>query len=80
MADKWIHKAIKHHGAATAAAKKEGIPVHEWANKHQHDEGINGHRARLALTLHDLAQHEATEPDADEGQQPPPTPGMGQFH
>lgn len=50
MAD-FIQGAIKHPGAATAAAKAEGLTVRQWAMKHQHDSGVTGNRARLALTL-----------------------------
>jgi hypothetical protein len=42
---------IKHPGAATAAAKREGLSVHAWAEKHKHDPGTTGKRARLALTF-----------------------------
>lgn len=47
----FIQGAIRHPGAATAAAKAEGLTVHAWAVKHQHDPGTVGKRARLALTL-----------------------------
>ena len=40
---------VKHPGAATAAAKKEGLSVHAWATQHKHDPGTTGKRARLAL-------------------------------
>lgn len=48
---KWIAKAIKHPGAATAAAKKEGKSVAAWAQEHKGDSGTTGRRARLAITL-----------------------------
>jgi hypothetical protein len=51
MAKNFIQSAISHPGAATAAAKAEGLTVHAWAVKHQHDPGTTGKRARLALTL-----------------------------
>jgi hypothetical protein len=47
----FIQSAVKHPGAATAAAKAEGLSVHDWAVKHQHDKNVTGQRARLALTL-----------------------------
>lgn len=50
----FIKGAITHPGAATAAAKAEGLTVHAWAVKHQHDPGTVGKRARLALTLEGL--------------------------
>lgn len=55
MADpNFIKGAVKHPGAATAAAKAEGLTVHAWAVKHQHDPGTVGKQARLALTLEGL--------------------------
>jgi hypothetical protein len=83
MAEKWIQHAIKHKGAATAAAKKEGIPVHEWAEKHQSDKGVTGKRARLALTLHHITQHEesgAGDNDADDAPKAKPAAGMRGFY
>lgn len=47
----WMQGAVSHPGAATAAAKAEGLSVHAWAIKHQHDPGVTGQRARLALTF-----------------------------
>ncbi len=52
----FIQKAIKHPGAETRAAKAAGMSVHEYAEKHQHDPGTAGRRARLALTLSKLAK------------------------
>jgi hypothetical protein len=84
MAEKWIQHAIKHKGAATAKAKAEGLPVHEWAAKHQHDKNLTGKQARLALTLHHLSQTEESgkDNDADEaGEAKPKTnAGMGSFY
>lgn len=51
MAKKWIAGAIKHPGAATRAAKKEGKSVGAWAEEHKGDSGTTGRRARLAITL-----------------------------
>lgn len=47
----WIAGAIRHPGAATAAAKREGLSVAEWAEAHKGDSGVTGKRARLAQTL-----------------------------
>jgi hypothetical protein len=47
----WIAGAIKHPGAATAAAKQEGKSVGAWAQEHKGDKGTTGKRARLAITL-----------------------------
>lgn len=52
----WMQGAVKHPGAATAAAKAEGLSVHAWAIKHQHDPGVVGKRARLALTFERTAR------------------------
>jgi hypothetical protein len=40
---------IKHPGAETAAAKRAGKSVHEYAEEHKHDSGTAGARARSAL-------------------------------
>ncbi len=47
----WIQKAIKHPGAMTAAAKKEGVSNSKYEEEHKHDSGKAGARARLALNL-----------------------------
>ena len=52
----WIAGAIKHPGAETAAAKKAGMSVQAYAQKHKHDSGKAGKRARLALTLKGLKE------------------------
>ena len=54
----WIKGAIKHPGAMTAAAKKEGESTSEYEEKHKHDSGKAGKRARLALTLKNLKKEE----------------------
>lgn len=51
MAKKFIAKAIKHPGAMTAAAKREGLSNSEYEEKHKGDSGTSGKRARLAITL-----------------------------
>ena len=51
----WIKGAVTHPGASTADAKAEGLTVHEWAVKHQHDPGVTGRRARLALTFEGMS-------------------------
>ena len=51
MAKKWISKAIKHPGALTRSAKAAGKSPMEFAREHQHDSGVTGRRARLAITL-----------------------------
>lgn len=49
-------QVVKHPGAATAAAKREGLSVQAWAMKHRNDSGVTGKRARLALTFKKMAQ------------------------
>lgn len=53
----FIQKAIKHPGALRAAAHKAGESTHQFAEKHKHDSGKTGNRARLALTLSKLRPH-----------------------
>lgn len=48
---KWIKAAIKHPGAMTEAAKREGVSNSEYEKEHLHDSGKAGERARLANTL-----------------------------
>jgi hypothetical protein len=50
----WIAGAIKKPGAETAAAKRAGESTHEYMEKHKHDSGKAGKRARLGLTLSKL--------------------------
>jgi hypothetical protein len=51
MAKKWIAGAIKHPGAMTAAAKREGVSNAAYEQEHKGDKGAAGKRARLAITL-----------------------------
>lgn len=78
MSDKTIQRAIKHKGAAAAAAKAEKLSVAEWAEKHKDDKGLVGQQARLAMSLHHIDTHE----DAEEAKEPKPdlNPGMRSFH
>lgn len=48
---KWIKGAIKHPGAMTEAAKREGVSNSEYEQEHKGDSGTAGKRARLALVL-----------------------------
>ena len=52
----WIQGAVSHPGAATAAAKREGLSVQAWALKHRNDPGVTGKRARLALNFEAMAK------------------------
>ncbi len=54
MAKNWISGAIKHPGAMTAAAKREGVSNSAYEQEHKGDSGKAGERARLALTLKGL--------------------------
>lgn len=48
---KWIKGAIRHPGALKRAAKRAGESTKQYADKHKHDSGKTGQRARLAETL-----------------------------
>ncbi len=55
MSDKkWIQGAVKHPGAMTASAKREGVSNSEYEQEHKHDSGKAGQRARLALVFKGL--------------------------
>lgn len=62
----WIAGAIKKPGTETAAAKRAGMSVQAYAQKHQHDSGKAGKRARLAITLKKMHHEEVTEEELDE--------------
>jgi hypothetical protein len=64
--EKWIAGAIKKPGAETASAKKAGMTNHAYAEKHKHDSGKAGKRARLALTLEKLPRHHGKRNKVDE--------------
>lgn len=51
MAKNWIKGAIRHPGAMTAAAKREGVSNSQYEQEHKNDSGTAGKRARLAITL-----------------------------
>lgn len=51
MAKNWISGAIKHPGAMTKMAKKEGVSNKTFEQEHKGDGGLAGERARLAITL-----------------------------
>lgn len=56
MAEKhFIQSAIKHPGAMTAAAEREGVSNSAYESEHKHDSGLAGERARLAITLKGLS-------------------------
>lgn len=55
MAEHFIQKAIKHPGAEKKAAAKAGMSTHAYMEKHKHDSGTAGNRARLGLTLSRMA-------------------------
>ena len=54
MAKNFIQGALKHPGAMTASAKKEGVSNSEYEQEHKHDSGKAGQRARFALVLKGL--------------------------
>lgn len=47
----WISSAIKHPGAEKRAAARAGMSTHAYMEKHKHDSGTAGRRARLGLAL-----------------------------
>lgn len=51
----FIQSAIHHKGAMTAAAEREGVSNSTYEHEHQHEGGLAGERARLALTLKGLS-------------------------
>lgn len=57
MSDKsknFIAGAIKHPGAMTKSAKREGVSNSKYEQEHKHDSGKAGQRARFALILKHL--------------------------
>lgn len=50
----FIKGAIRHPGAFKAQAQHAGMSTTAFAEKHKHDSGKTGSRARLALTLNKL--------------------------
>lgn len=49
MADKlWMKGAVKHPGAMTRAAKREGVSNSQYITEHEHGGGHAGQMARLA--------------------------------
>jgi len=66
----FIKGAIKHPGAMTAAAKREGVSNAEYEQEHKHDSGTAGKRARLALVLKNLHH----------GKHSVPSTAMGKLH
>jgi hypothetical protein len=47
----FIAGAIKHPGAMTRAAKREGVSNSEYEREHEHDSGHAGQMARFAMVL-----------------------------
>jgi hypothetical protein len=62
----WIAGAIKKPGSETASAHKAGMSVQAFAQKHKHDSGKAGKRARLAITLKKLHKENIEEVELDE--------------
>jgi len=52
----WIKGAIKHPGAEKKAAAASGMSTHAYMEKHMHDSGKSGARARLGLRLSAMAR------------------------
>jgi hypothetical protein len=55
---KWIKNAVKHPGAMTEAAKREGVSNSEYISEHKHDSGHSGQMARFADNVKGL-KHKA---------------------
>jgi hypothetical protein len=55
----WIKRAVSKPGAETASAKKAGLSTHAYMEKHKHDSGKAGKRARLGLTLSNMSKHKS---------------------
>jgi hypothetical protein len=53
---KWMQKAVKRPGALTAKAKRAGMSVQAFAQKHKHDSGVTGEEARFAVTAKKVAK------------------------
>ena len=47
----FIQSAIKHPGAMTLAAKREGVSNKDYEQEHKGENDLAGERARLAITL-----------------------------
>jgi hypothetical protein len=53
---KWMQKAVKRPGALSAKAKRAGMSVQAYAQKHKHDSGVTGEEARFAVTAKKVAK------------------------
>jgi hypothetical protein len=53
---KWMTTAVKRPGALTAKAKRAGMSVQAYAQKHKHDSGVRGEEARFALNAKKVAK------------------------
>jgi hypothetical protein len=53
---KWMQKAVKRPGALTAKAKRAGMSVQAYAQKHKHDSGLTGEEARFAVNAEKVAK------------------------
>lgn len=51
-----IKKAIKRPGALTEKAKRAGLTLTQYANKHKKDKGLTGQQSRFYLTLRSIAR------------------------
>jgi hypothetical protein len=57
---KWLQKAVKRPGELTAKAKRAGMSVQAYAQKHKHDSGVTGEEARFAVTAKKVAKKRKT--------------------
>lgn len=57
MAKQWMQNLHLKKGALTAQAGNAKMSVPAFAEQHQHDAGVTGKRARLALIFKGLKRH-----------------------
>lgn len=59
---KWMQKAVKRPGALTVKAKRAGMSVQAYAQKHKHDSGVTGEEARFAVNAKKVAKRRKAKP------------------
>jgi hypothetical protein len=52
----WMQKAVKRPGGLTAKAKRSGMSVQAYAQKHKDDSAVTGEEARFAVTAKKVAK------------------------
>lgn len=64
--DQLANTAAEHYAAHEAEAQAAGMTGHQFAMKHKESDGIQGHRARLHLSLSALKKHDGMAGNDDE--------------